>query len=204
MTLDERQAAAERHFDRYSALYGRSRALRGFQRAALRELALGPGDALLDVACGTGDAVVAAAGVCDRVAGVDIADSALATARERAAGAANVELRRAPADRLPFGDASFDAVLCTSALHHLPDPRAALAEVARVLRPGGRAALGDFRRDSPVVAAFDVLLRRVERGHVGFVREGWAAGALGAAGLAPRRPLRLARGTYFVIGADAS
>src|SRR5258707_443275 len=76
----------------------------------------------------------------ERAVGVDLCGEMLSVARTNLDGPQyrNCVLRRAPAEKLPFPDASFDVVLCHMVLHFLPDPAAAIAEAARVLRPRGR------------------------------------------------------------------
>lgn len=77
-----------------------------------------------------------------RLTAVDLSGEMLARARTRASELGlEVDLRRADAQRLPFDDRSFDTVVCTFSLCSIPDDRAAVAEVARVLRPGGHAVL---------------------------------------------------------------
>jgi len=90
--------------------------------------------------------------------GVDLSPAMLAVARERAAGLGRaVSLREANAEQLPFHDGSFDTVVCTLALCSIPDDRAAIAQMYRVLRPGGRLLLLDH------VAAPNPLLRAGQR-----------------------------------------
>ncbi|KMS91985.1 class I SAM-dependent methyltransferase [Prauserella rugosa] len=93
-----------------------------------------------------------------RLTGVDISAGMLERARTRAAelGTA-VELRQAGADDLPFADASFDTAVCTFGLCAIPDEDAALGEMARVLRPGGRLVLVDH------VAATSRFVRLAQR-----------------------------------------
>lgn len=102
--------------------------------------------AVLDVATGTGLVLRALregpGGAELRLAGVDISSGMLAVAREELPDA---ELVEAPADTLPFEDASFDLVTCATALHLFPDAGAAFAEWARVLRPGGRVVTATFQ-----------------------------------------------------------
>jgi len=84
--------------------------------------------------------------------GVDISAAMVATARRnmaRAGLAEVVDIREAAAGRLPFPDDSFDAVVSTGAIHHWKDPAAGLAEVHRVLRPGGWALMYDLVADTP-------------------------------------------------------
>jgi SAM-dependent methyltransferase len=96
----------------------------------------------LDVGCGTGVLAGAVAARCAprRVVGIDPAAGFLELARERL-GAAGVELRQADARALPFEDGSFDRVVSGLVLNFVPDQPAAVAEMARVARPGGWVAL---------------------------------------------------------------
>jgi ubiquinone/menaquinone biosynthesis C-methylase UbiE len=90
--------------------------------------------------------------------GVDLSPAMLAVARERAAGLGRVvSLREANAEQLPFDDGSFDTIVCTLALCSIPNDRAAIAQMYRVLRPGGRLLLLDH------VAAPNPLLRAGQR-----------------------------------------
>lgn len=120
------------------------------QTAALAPIA--PGDAVLDVGCGTGDlALVAAAlaGPTGRVCAIDAAPEMIAVARRKAARRrAAVEFRLAAVEELPFPDATFHVVLSSLMLHHLPDDvrHRGFAEIRRVLRPGGRLLAIDLRR----------------------------------------------------------
>jgi ubiquinone/menaquinone biosynthesis C-methylase UbiE len=79
-----------------------------------------------------------------RLTGVDLSPAMLAHARERAAELGReIDLREADAQALPFPDASFDTVVCTLSLCAVPDERAAISQMWRVLRPGGRLLLLD-------------------------------------------------------------
>jgi arsenite methyltransferase len=120
-------------------------------RRALELIGVGPGERLLDIASGKGDSALLAAR--ERgciVTGIDFGKAAVIDAG-RAAEAAGlsdrVAFRLGDAEALPFDDGSFDAVLCECSLCAFPDKRAALAEVRRVLRPGGRVAIADVLAD---------------------------------------------------------
>ena len=91
------------------------------------------GLALLNVGCGTGGFNVAAAGEGAEAWGVDLSAEAARLAAARAPG----RIVRAPAEALPFPSARFDLVYCYSTLEHVADAPRAVAEMARVLRPGG-------------------------------------------------------------------
>jgi ubiquinone/menaquinone biosynthesis C-methylase UbiE len=104
-----------------------------------------PVASLLDAGCGDGRylAGIGKLGtVPDRLVGVDIAESILATAALATEQAGvDVELERANLERLPFADSEFELVLCLQALEHLLEPVLGLRELARVLAPGGRIVL---------------------------------------------------------------
>lgn len=92
--------------------------------------AIAPGDAVVDVACGTGFAArTARARGADRVVGVDVNPAMLATARRRAAEIAWVA---ASAQHLPFGDRELDVAVCSQGVQFFPEPVAGLREIARV------------------------------------------------------------------------
>jgi ubiquinone/menaquinone biosynthesis C-methylase UbiE len=115
-------------------------------RALLEAARLWAGERVLDVACGTGlVSLQAAARVrpAGQVLGVDISERMVAEAAARATahGVANATFARMDAEALDLPDAGFDAVLCALGLMYAPTPETALAEMARVLRPGGRAVL---------------------------------------------------------------
>ena len=105
--------------------------------ALLDSAGVGRGTDLLDVGTGPGTLVGPALGRGATVCAVDLSEPMVVAARARFPG---VEVSLGDAHRLPYGDATFDAVTMGFCLHHIPAPEHALAEVRRVLRPGGRVA----------------------------------------------------------------
>jgi ubiquinone/menaquinone biosynthesis C-methylase UbiE len=96
----------------------------------------------LDVACGTGYLAIglAAADLADEVHGCDLSFAMLERTRANA-GARAIPLSLCDAERLPYADSSFDLVVARGALHHVPEPLAAMREIRRVLEPGGTAVV---------------------------------------------------------------
>ncbi len=127
---------------------------RRFRETLLRPARLREGEHVLDVGCGTGSLALLArqqVGPNGRVAGIDGSPEMIARARRKAAKVkAEVSFEVAPAQALPFDDGSFDVVLSTLMLHHLPRPsREQLGrEIRRVLKPGGRVLAVDFARSN--------------------------------------------------------
>jgi SAM-dependent methyltransferase len=136
---DEQAELFERRYedlrrDPYHSPFTYSR--RKIEQVLVRHLdALPDGARLLDVGCGTGD-LLSRLGKRFECAGCDPSDEMMARARKHNP---SVAFTRATAEELPYGDGSFDVVLCIEVTRYLAVPEAALREIARVLAPGGLA-----------------------------------------------------------------
>jgi ubiquinone/menaquinone biosynthesis C-methylase UbiE len=119
-----------------------------FQAIDPQLLGVGPGDRLLDVGCGAGRHVLELSVVSAHAVGLDWARQDLLSAaywfhlmRMEGKAKGGVSFLQGEVSRLPFEDGSFDRVVCTEVLEHVPDDWAVLAELVRVLRPGGALAV---------------------------------------------------------------
>src|SRR5471030_1024262 len=97
-----------------------------------------------DLGCGTGQVSAALAPFVAHVVAVDASAAMLQAAKKRLQGFDNVDLRRGELEALPIDDARLDAATLMLVLHHVPEPERALADVARVLKPGGLVVLVDM------------------------------------------------------------
>jgi arsenite methyltransferase len=118
---------------------------------------LEPGNRVVDVGCGAGiDSLIAArmVGPAGQVVGVDMTPAMLDKAQRAAAeaGLDNVEFRQGYGEDLPIADGWADVLISNGVLNLMPDKAAALQEMARVLKPGGRLQIGDILVDKPVPA----------------------------------------------------
>ena len=165
--------ASRRGFDRWAPTYEedrRSRWIAEVQREALDALDIGANDRMLDVGCGSGAAVRAAAELAESAVGLDLSPGMIARARALAATLPNVRFVVSESARLPFEDGSFTAVLCTTSFHHYPDPERSVREMARVLASGGRLVIADPSADRRGVRMADFFLRRFDQSHVRLYR----------------------------------
>jgi SAM-dependent methyltransferase len=116
------------------------------RRATLDVLQLAAGERVLDIGSGPGllaHEMAAIVGHKGGVSGIDTSEPMLEMSRKRCAAQPWVEFRRADATQLPYPDNSFDVAVSTQVYEYVPDIPAALAELHRVLRPGGRAVIVD-------------------------------------------------------------
>lgn len=128
---------------------------RRWRAAMVERIAAGPGSRVLDVATGpAGVALLLERTTGARVVGIDLNEPMLARGRANVAGhgrSGRIHLVRGRGEQLPFPDASFDALTFTYLLRYVADPAATLAELARVVRPGGTVASLEFHVPPPPV-----------------------------------------------------
>jgi len=144
--LAERRTKSQEFFSSSAGQWDRMRdELFGerFHLAALAALA-DPNWVVGDLGCGTGQVSAALAPFVARVIAVDASAAMLQAAKKRLHGFDNVELRRGELESLPIDDARIDCATLMLVLHHVPEPEKALADVGRVVKPGGRVILVDM------------------------------------------------------------
>ena len=128
----------------------------------VRRLGVRPGEDVLDVACGTGNAAIPAAQAGGRVVGIDLTPELFAAARNRAARArVDIDWVEGDAEELPFADASFDVVVSTFGAMFAPDHDTAAAELLRVLKPEGRLGLCSWTPEGNVGEFFALMATHV-------------------------------------------
>jgi ubiquinone/menaquinone biosynthesis C-methylase UbiE len=176
MTDTEHDAITRHSFERQRGLFEGEES--PFARRAAGTLAwlepLDPEMIVLDVACGAAHTAEQAAPHVRQVVGVDLTPALLEVAAERfaTAGVTNVLLQEGNAAALPFVDASFDLVMCRTAVHHFEYPERPVAEMARVCKPGGRVVVADMVAPGAAVRdAFDDVHRRIDPSHAGCLLE---------------------------------
>ena len=195
----DRAEAARRYFEAHAATWDSIRSLHVAESEveAAIEHALGdaPLGTLLDIGTGTGRMLELFAERADGAIGVDRSSEMLRLARVKleAAGVATASLRQGDMYSLPLADRSADSILLHQVLHYAQAPGTAIAEAARVLRPGGRLLVIDFaQHDREELRNQDAHLRL---GFADDAMRGW----FGAAGLAVDRIDRLEGGELTVI-----
>ena len=139
-----------------------ARTISGGAEEFVGRLAIASGTRALDVACGTGNVAIPLARAGAVVTGVDIAPNLLVQARERAAAEnLTIQFDEGDAEQLPYADGSFDAVVSMFGAMFAPRPEVVAAELARVLRPGGRLAMANWNAESFSGEMFRVHARHV-------------------------------------------
>ena len=131
-----------RHYDRTNAIMSVGNA-QLWRAATVRAVDPHAGERILDVAAGTGTSSAALARTGARVVALDFSPGMIAEGRRRQR---KIEFVEGDAERLPFGDDEFDAVTISFGLRNVEHPNVALAEMYRVLKPGGRLVICEFSR----------------------------------------------------------
>jgi ubiquinone/menaquinone biosynthesis C-methylase UbiE len=156
---------------------------RSIKQIMIKRLELRPGSSLLDLGCGTGDDVAELAailGATGTVVGADVSTAMIAEANRRHGHLSPaVRFMEADAECLDLSGVSFDRCRAERLLMHVPHPQRALAEMARVLRPGGRLVVFDFDWDTMYAdSPHKETTRRLFHSFSDGIRNGWIGRAL--------------------------
>ena len=184
---DEHHSTAVSAFRRQAGAFARSPLHRSAER--LRRLfdfmEPHPGERVLDVGCGPGIVTSALATRGLEAHGIDLTDAMIREALQADGGL----YTRGDATRLPFRDESFDLTVCRNSLHHLASPEDAVAEMARVVRRGGRVVIEDRRApDDPAKREYQETIERLrDVAHVRTLTRGEFFALAQTAGLEQRR-----------------
>jgi ubiquinone/menaquinone biosynthesis C-methylase UbiE len=142
--------------------------LKPAQDKLLEMIELKPGEDVLETACGTGlvtTQIARVVGAEGRVSATDISDGMIEIAGKRVEkeNLTNINLKRMDAEELEFQEDSFDAAVCALGLMYVPDPVQTLSEMARVLKPGGRAGIAIWgeRKNCGWAEIFPIVDNRV-------------------------------------------
>ncbi len=110
---------------------------------------ISPSESVLDVACGTGELerLLLQDNPQQRITGIDISEQMLKIAKQKLLAYPQVFWKKASVSELPFGDRSYDVVVCASSFHYFDDPIASLTEIKRVLKSDGRVVILDWCKD---------------------------------------------------------
>jgi len=119
-------------------------------RAVLALLSARPGETTLDIGCGNARDIIPILRAGARIVGVDLSEGMIHQARRElaAAGHRDVDLAVGDATQLKYPSASFDKILCSEVIEHVPDADAAVSEMCRVLKPGGTLVISTPNRSS--------------------------------------------------------
>ncbi len=125
---------------------------------------ISPTDAVLDIACGTGEfeRLVLVEHPTQQIVGVDLSEKMFEIAQQKCRAYPNVSFQNASASVLPFAERSFDVIVSASAFHYFDDPIAALTEMKRVLKPEGEIIILDWCKDYLLCQIYDIVLKIID------------------------------------------
>lgn len=144
--MRELEKKSIKQFDHWANDYDRKygKIFAEWNRQVIGQMKPKTGESVLDIGCGTGILLEQLLNLHEdlKLTGIDISPNMVKIARKKFAGT-KVRIDQGSATQLPYPDNSFDVVTCSSSFHHHPKPTKSLAEMSRVLKPGGRCLILD-------------------------------------------------------------
>ncbi len=174
----EQSDSNKQRFDKWAQTYDTDRISTWFKhihRIMLDHVDISRKRSILDVGCGTGNALILMSRINEdaRYYGIDLSGQMIEAAREKTKGNPRFEFRAADSANIPYGDAYFDLVISSNSFHHYLDPFRVLSEVKRVLKEGGTFFLVDACRDVYFpIKMQDAYRKKFEKGHVTYYTTG--------------------------------
>ncbi len=165
------------HFDIWSKTYDQGPTKKWFQyvhQLVINQMNLKENNRVLDVGCGTGLAITKISTLLPKgkVCGIDISRGMVEKSKQKVMDKANIELKVADAERIPYPSDYFDYVFSTHSFHHYSEPVAALNEMKRVLKQGRPLLIAESCRNASIGARlFDYYHRFFEKGHIMYYSE---------------------------------
>ena len=170
----ETDAKNQQRFDKWAKTYDTDRISSWFRyihRIMLEHVQLSDKRSILDVGCGTGNALILMARMNEdaRYFGIDLSGKMIEAAREKTKDNPAFEFRTADSANIPYGEENFDLVISSNSFHHYPDPLRVLSEIKRVLRQRGTFFLVDACKDLFLpIRLQDIYRRKFETGHISY------------------------------------
>lgn len=161
-----------RKFDNWAKTYDTDRISSWFRyihRIMLKHLDIRGKKKILDVGCGTGNALMLMARENPeaKYCGIDISNQMIKMAKEKTKGNPNFEFKVADSEDIPYQEGTFDLVFSSNSFHHYPDPTKVLEEIKKVLKDGGTFFLEDACRDVFFpIRLQNIYRKKFEKGHI--------------------------------------
>lgn len=175
--MNKFEERSKEHFNKTAGIYEsgwEGRMAGRLYESVLKKLEGSGSCRLLDIGCGPGTVLsrIAATNEATSLAGVDLSPEMARIAGDRLGKRADVRVCNICSETLPHNDNSFDRVICMSTFHHFPDPRKALAEMYRVVKPGGAVLVADVTSFFPARQLYNFYMSRLgKKGDVRFYSE---------------------------------
>ena len=162
--MNKYEEMSKGHFSKTASTYDsgfEGRIAAGLYESVLKKMDVSGCRSVLDVGCGTGT-ILSRLSLMNKdmaLCGIDLSPEMARIARERLGRKVEIRLCNICSEQLPYDDNSFDRLICMSTFHHLPNPKRALAEMYRVVKPEGGMIIADITSFFPVRQCLNLVYR---------------------------------------------